>query len=202
MRIALLTIPIALAACATTAPTAPTAPTSTLAPPTLSGAWQTECFAVHNADDTDGSARIVHGFTDSLWSTDTSLFADVACADPTATLHVDGGYVLEAPSTSMTGAWNLRLDVRTRTITPHVDGFIFFLEAMQCGEGYGVGRASDAFEITCPAFGWPAVTTCSTERDVVLVDGSSLWRGERTADNGSCQAATRPTAFGAASKRM
>lgn len=199
LRPAVLATTLALG-CATTTTTAET-PEPTL-PPTLAGAWQSACFAVHNADDTDGSARVVHGFTDTLWSMDTALFSDTACVDATATLHVDGGYVLEAPSSSTNGAWDVRFDIRNRTITPHVEGFIAFLQAMSCGDDYGVDRATDAFEVACAAFGWPAATTCATEFDVVRVEGATLWRGLRPVDNGLCEVTRRPTALGLPTTRM
>ena len=186
--------------CATTTTTAPAPPPTP--PPTLAGAWQSACFAVHNADDTDGSARIVHGFTDTLWSMDTALFSDAACVDATATLHVDGGYVLEGPSTSTNGAWDVRFEIRSRTITPHVEGFIAFLQAMSCGDDYGVDRATDAFEVSCAAFDWPAATTCGTELDVVRVDGTTLWRGLRPTNGDLCAATQRPTALGLPTTRM
>jgi len=201
LRPAILAITLVLGCATTTTRTATSTPAPT-PPPTLAGAWQSPCFAIHNADDTDGSARVVHGFTDTLWSTDTALFSDGACVDATATLHVDGGYVLEAPSTSTNGAWDVRFEVRNRTITPHVEGFIAFLQAMSCGEDYGVDRATDAFEVACSAFGWSAATTCSTEFDVVRVDGATMWRGLRPADGQLCEVARRPTSLGAPTTRM
>ncbi|HEY1099607.1 MAG TPA: hypothetical protein VGF99_11800, partial [Myxococcota bacterium] len=100
-------------------------------------------------------------------------------------------------------AHDVRFDVRTRTVTPHVEGFVAFLEAMSCGGDdveWGVDRANDAFELGCPALGLVPVPACSTLFDVVRVDDATLWRG-RDGDK-ACDVARRPTTLGPPATRM
>ena len=170
--------------------------------PTLSGAWQSSCFTVVNADDTEGSERIVVGVTHTLWAMDRHLFADDACTAPTGTIHVDGGYVLEAPSPTTERAWEVRFDFRNRTITPHVDGFMAYLESLSCGDSFGVDRSTDVLDVACPALGFRAFGDCQAEYDIVAVDGDALRFGMRPANGDLCAPPRRPTALGIALERI
>ena len=99
-----------------------------LAPPALAGGWASACFAVQNADGTDGFAKMDLDVQPSTWALDLSFYGDDACAARTGTVHVDGPWTLEQPSTTLPGAFDARFDFATRTVTPHVDGFIAFLQ--------------------------------------------------------------------------
>jgi hypothetical protein len=170
--------------------------------PALAGAWESACLPMVNADDTDGWARVVVGITPTLWAMDRHLFADDACSAATGTVHIDGGYALEEPSTVVPGAWNARFDFRTRTITPHVDGFIAYLQSLSCGESFGVDRATDVMDVACPALGFRAFETCQADLDVVAVDGNTLRLGLRPADGDVCSPARRPSVLGPPLQRI
>jgi len=170
--------------------------------PALAGSWQSSCMPMVNADDTDGWVRVVVGITPTLWAMDRRLFADDACTAATGTLHTDGGYALEAPSTVVAGAWNARFDFRTRTITPLVDGFIAYLQSLSCGESFGVDRDTDVMDIACPALGFRAFESCQADHDIVLVDGNTLRFGLRPADGDICSDGRRPTALGPPLQRI
>jgi len=170
--------------------------------PSLVGAWQSGCFKIVNADETEGSARATFGVTDSLWAMDTQIFGDDTCGQVVGTVHSDGGYALERPSSIAPGAWELRLDVRTRKVTPHVDGFIAYLQAVSCGDGYKVDRAMDILDLSCPALGAQPFATCGAEHDVVVVNGMTLTLGARPADGNVCTPAARPRALGKPFTRM
>jgi len=176
--------------------------TTTGPPPALAGAWQSDCLPIKNADDTDGSARLVYGLTPSLWALDTQLFGDDACAMPVGTLHTDGGWAFERPSTTVPGAWEVRLDVRTRTVTPHVEGFIAYLESVGCGRGHGVDRATDLLDVSCPALGVEPFATCQAEFDVVAGDGAALRFGARGVGRDRCDARARPPTLGPPLRRL
>lgn len=60
-----------------------------------------------------------------LWAFDLHRFGDDACAALVGTVHADRGWVFERPSVTV-----VRLDVRTPTVTPHVEGFIAHLESL------------------------------------------------------------------------
>ncbi len=164
-------------------------------PPVIVGAWQSDCFPVINADETEGSAKVTLGVKDANWGLDMQLFGDDTCGQATGTLHEDGGYALVQPS-AVAGAWELRLDVRTRTVTPHVDGFIYYLQAVSCGDAYKVNRATDILDLACPALGAQPFATCAVGHDLVALDGESLRLGQRPADGNICSEAQRPQSLG------
>jgi hypothetical protein len=171
-------------------------------PPALQGAWQSDCLPIKNADDTDGSARLVYGVTPSLWALDALLFGDEACGVPVGTIHSDGGWGLERPSTMVPGAWEVRLDVRTRTVTPHAEGFIAYLESLGCGRGHGVDRASDMLDVACPALGLLPLAACPVEYDVVAGDGVALRFGARGLHRERCDPRSRPPTLGPPLRRL
>jgi hypothetical protein len=162
----------------------------------LAGAWQSECLPVSSRDDVVEAAVITYGLTPTLWALDVALFDDVDCALPFGTVHTDGGFVVEGPSASVTGAWDILLDVRSQTVTPHADAFLTFLEANQCSGDHGLDRITDMFDAACPALGLVPVSSCSTEYDVVIVDGDALRFGARDPRTRRCDAASRPTSEG------
>lgn len=173
-----------------------------LAPPNLAGGWASACFAVQNADGTDGFAKTELDIQPSTWALDLSFFGDDACAARLGTVHVDGAWVLEGASTALPGAFDARFDFATRTVTPHVDGFIAFLQSMSCGKApYGVGKTQDILEAGCPAMGFQPRASCPSDYDVVFVNGSTLQLGQRPADNNQCTADQRPKALGPALTR-
>jgi hypothetical protein len=176
--------------------------TTPAVPPPLQGAWQSDCLPIKNADDTDGSARLTWGLTPSLWALDTQLFGDDACAMPVGTIHSDGGWGLEGPSSAVPGAFDIRLDVRTRTVTPHVEGFIAYLESLGCGRGHGVDRATDMLDIACPALGLQPFAACQAEYDVVAGDGAGLRFGARAINRDRCDPRSRPPTLGPPLRRL
>jgi hypothetical protein len=180
----------------------PPPPPPSAPPPVVEGAWQSDCFPITNADDTEGSARIVYGLTPSLWGLDTLLYGDDVCASMVGTIHSDGGWGLERPSTAVPGAWEVRLDVRTRTVTPHAEGFIAYLESLGCGRDHGLDRASDMLDVACPALGLQPLTTCPVEYDVIAGDGQTLRLGARAIQRDRCDVRSRPPTLGPALRRM
>ena len=171
-------------------------------PPQLEGAWQSACLPLKNADDTDGSARVVYGVTPTLWALDTQLYGDDACAVPTGTIHSDGGWQWERPSTTITGAWEIRFDVRTRTMTPHVDGFIAYLQSLNCGKDFDVGSSTDMLDMACPDLGLKPLAECQAEYDVVAGDGATLRFGARGINRDRCDARSRPPTLGVPLQRL
>lgn len=168
-----------------------------LAPPPIAGGWSSACFAVQNADGTDGFAKTEFDIQPSTWALDLSFYGDDACASRLGTVHVDGPWVIERPSTILPGAFEARFDFATRTVTPHVDGFIAFLQSMSCGKPpYAKGATQDILAAGCPAMGFQPQPSCASDFDVVFVNGSSLQFGQRPADNNLCTADKRPKALG------
>ena len=173
-----------------------TSSSSTTIPTAIAGAWQSGCLPVSPTDDVVVAVMITYGLTSTLWALDVALFDDVDCALPFGTIHTDGGFFVERPSTSVAGAWDIRLDIRSQTVTPHADAFITFLEANRCGGDYGLDRITDMFDASCPALGLVPVVSCPTAYDIVVVDSDTLRFGQRDPRVPRCTESTRPTSGG------
>jgi hypothetical protein len=179
----------------TSCPAAQLVPTTTTKP-SLAGAWQSACLPLSRHDDVVEAVTLTYGLTSTLWSLDLALFDDADCTLPFGTIHTDGGWIFERPSTSVAGAWDIRLDVRNQTVTPHADAFVSFLQANHCGVEHGVDRISDMFEMACPALGLQPVPSCPAAYDIVVVDGDALRFGERDPREPRCHESARPTRGG------
>lgn len=200
LRVALVAVVVVVIAAVAACPgdqKRPDPQTIAPAPPALAGGWASACFAVQNADGTDGFAKMEFDIQPATWALDFSFYGDDACASRLGTVHVDGPYALEGPSTVLPGAFDARFDFATRTVTPHVDGFIAFLQSMSCGKApYGVGKTQDILDAGCPAMGFQPKASCASDYDVVFVNGSTLQFGQRPADNNMCSPDKRPKALG------
>jgi hypothetical protein len=184
---------VALASC----PAAQVLPTTTTTTkPPLEGAWQSTCLQLSRHDDAVEAVVLTYGLTSTLWALDVALFDDADCTLPFGTIHTDGGWVLERPSAQIAGAWDIHLDVRSQTVTPHADAFVAFLTSHRCGLEHGVDRISDMFDLACPALGLQPVPSCPTAYDIVIVDGDALRFGERDPRAPRCSESTRPTSGG------
>ncbi len=174
-----------------TPPPAPPPP-----PPDLQGAWQSACYPIKNADETDGSARMTLGLTASQWARDTQIFEDDACARPAAIIHDDGAFVVDGePGPS--GGWPIRFDLYGRTITPTSEGFVAYLQAMSCVGDFGVERRTEVTDVGCAALGLLPFSACSAEFDIVARQGEVLTFGQRGAA-APCSVGARPTSLGPA----
>jgi hypothetical protein len=188
--------------CATPPPPRRLMPARAPTPPVLPGAWQSACLPIRNTDDSQGWVRHVHGFTATLWSTDTTVYVDSACMTAAGSLHSEGAFTVTGPSTATPGAWDVQFDIHGRSITPAREGFVAWLSLMECGDTFRVGRTADMFDNACPAFAWAPVPTCVSEFDVIRVEGPTMWRGRRTADVPLCTQDRRPLSLGDANTRL
>jgi hypothetical protein len=177
----------------TTTTTAPPPP-----PPALQGAWQSACYSIKNADETDGSARVTLGLTATQWARDLQIFEDDACARPAGLIHDDGAFAFDAARPRDDGAWPVRFDLYGRTITPFSEGFIAYLQAMSCQGDFGVERRTEVLDVGCAALGLQPFSTCSAEFDIVHRDGDLLTFGNRPAGVTPCQPTQRPRELGPA----
>ncbi|MDP2341572.1 MAG: hypothetical protein Q8O67_11475 [Deltaproteobacteria bacterium] len=168
------------------------------ATPPIVGGWSSACFPLSYEDGTEGFAQLVFDMTPTAWALDYTMFDDAACTSRLGTIHVDGPWVVERPSATLPGAFEARFDFGTRTVTPHVDGFIAFLQSMACGKSpYAVGAAQDILASGCPTLGFQPTATCRSDYDLVFVNGGTLQFGARPKDNNMCTPDKRPTALGA-----
>jgi hypothetical protein len=193
-RIALMSLVVLVAGCGSTQDQSPASPEATLSPSPadLAGRWGSACV-----DPGNGQAfRLLFDLTETTWSLAYEAFADAACATPSLTVQIDGGYALGNASAVVAGAREGRFDFATKTVTPHNAGVADFL-AQACGRpGFVAGEAAD---ITggCAGLGaWPVVD-CPSDHDIVLLDNAgTLHFGARPQDNNMCTPDKRPTAPG------
>ncbi len=168
------------------------------AAPALVGRWESPCFGVANEDGTDGYARLSYALTSATWSRESSAFADDACAAELGFVHEDGVWTVEKAPSTLPGVFELRFDLRGRWVTPHVDGYVAFLQSMDCGKApYVVDTPQDIFAAGCPNLGLEPITACSSEYDLVFVNGGILQVGLRSKDKNLCAPDRRPTSLGA-----
>ena len=68
-------------------------------PANISGAWASAC-----TDPGNGQAfRLMFDLTETTWALDYEAFSDAACAAPSITVHIEGGYELWAASSAVPG---------------------------------------------------------------------------------------------------
>jgi hypothetical protein len=195
-RLAVVVALAALAGCPGT-PTKPDDKLGAHVTPPIVGGWSSVCFPLSYEDGTEGFAQLVFDMTPTTWSLDYTMFDDAACTSRLGTTHIDGPWVVEKPSTTLPGAFEARFDFAHRTITPHVDGFIAFLQSMACGKApYAVGTPQDILASGCPNLGFQPLEACRADYDLVFVNGGTLQFGARPKDNNLCTPDRRPTALG------
>jgi hypothetical protein len=197
-RTALLIVILFAAGCGSTPtqpPTSPASPTPT--PAELAGRWGSACV-----DPGNGQAfRLAFDLTETTWNLAYEAFADAACASPSLTVHIDGGYALGDGSGVVAGAREGRFDFAKKTVTPHNAGVADFL-AQACGRpGFVAGEAADILG-GCAGLGAYPVADCPSDHDIVLLDDSgALHFGARPQDNNMCTPDKRPVAAGLALTR-
>jgi hypothetical protein len=193
-RTALLSLVSLAAACGSTPEQSPSQPTAALspAPAELAGRWGSACV-----DPGNGQAfRLLFDLTETTWNLAYEAFADAACATPSLTVQIAGGYELGEASAAVAGAREGRFDFATKTVTPHNAGVADFL-TQACGRaGFAAGAAAD---ITggCAGLGAYPVAECPSDHDIVQLDADgALHFGARPQDNNMCTPDKRPTALG------
>ena len=161
-------------------------------PANISGAWASAC-----TDPGNGQAfLLMFDLTETTWALDYEAFSDAACAVPSITVHIEGGYELGVASTAVPGGREGRFDFGKKTVKPHTAGAAGFL-AQACGrEGFAAGTAYD-ISAGCPGLGAYPMSACPSDHDVVLLDEQGkLHFGLRPQDNNMCTPDKRPTARG------
>jgi hypothetical protein len=161
------------------------------APPSLAGAWQSECNVLAEGQ----SFRLDFDITDAAWALAFNVYGGEDCEFPFATVDIAGPYELERPSDAVAGAWDGRFDFAERRVTPHSEDAAAFLSSEQgCNlEGLEAGVATSVHEDGCPGLGQYPADLCASDYDIVKVDGDTLRFGNRPADNNMCTEDKRPS---------
>lgn len=160
------------------------------APADLVGVWKSACFNPGN-----GFIQITFDMTETAWDLDYTAFGDEACAVPFLTVNIKGPYELLGASSAVEGARNGNFGFSERTVTPHMEAAIGVISTACGGGEYTVGVATD-ISGGCAGLGAYPHAQCTTDYDIVKLDGDSLMFGQRPADNNMCTEDKRPTALG------
>ncbi|MFY0533934.1 hypothetical protein [Nannocystis pusilla] len=75
------------------------------AAPDLAGRYVSDCLPSPQADGSTQYLRLDFDIDDAAWKLDYVTHADDACATKLVTVHIEGPYELERPSTAVEGAW-------------------------------------------------------------------------------------------------
>ncbi|MDC0720432.1 hypothetical protein [Nannocystis bainbridge] len=167
------------------------------AAPDIAGTWVGDCLPSPQADGSTQYLRLEFAITGDAWKLDYVTHADDACATKLATVHIEGPYALQQPSSAVEGAWEARFGFTTKTIRPEVDGLRDYLNSLEgCGASeFATGVAQDVLTTGCAGFGQYPGADCPADFDLVKRDGDDLFFGARPADNDMCTAGKRPTAL-------
>ena len=158
----------------------------------MAGAWQSEC--VDSGTGQGFRLSFVFGKQD-IWDLDYDVFADPACAQPFLTVAVGGTYTLGAESTAAMGAREGNFTFARRTVTPKNEAAAGFLK-QACGQGeFSTGSATEILA-GCSGLGVYPVADCTTDHDIVSLQGDTLYLGMRPKDNDMCTPQKRPSKLG------
>ena len=197
-RSVLLTIAIASlvasAACGAGSDTPPPSPPTSGAPD-LAGHWRSSCVP------TNGTQSVTLDFrnTASTWALDYVTYADMTCATPFVTAHIEGPYTVTGTSATVAGAWEARLAFDRKQVTPASAAAAGFLaSAAGCGRaGFSAATPTDVLELGCPGLGQLPRSTCAADYDLVSIGADGLRFGDRPKDNDLCTAGKRPAKLSA-----
>lgn len=159
--------------------------------PTLDGRWVSTCLpgAVRGE-----STRLTYDFTDSAWTLTIDGFRDAACARHQVAMVAHGGYTLGAASATVTGAWELRLDVTGRELVVD-DAKAATAFARHCKLGKLTAGKSADLAGGCPGWKLQPLARCAVDHDLVAIVDEQLQLGVRPADNDLCTPERRPAAL-------
>lgn len=159
----------------------------------LKGAWASPtCESIGN----DTYLQRAFALTEERWSLTVNAFGDAQCQVKLFSARVGGPYTLEQDSTLVEGATEARFDFDEQFMTPHMQGLADAFQGSKCGSGtWKVGEEQSTAATGCLFF--QPISACGSDYDIVKVDGTNLFFGQRPADNNMCSADKRPSALAA-----
>jgi hypothetical protein len=134
--------------------------------------------------------------TENHWTLKLDAFGDAQCQAKLFTARVEGPYSLVKDSAAVLGATESNFGFGELYMTPHVQALADAFEKAKCGSGsWKVGEEQRTTATGCLFF--RPTSVCTTDHDIVKVEGSQLFFGQRPANNDMCTADKRPTALAA-----
>jgi hypothetical protein len=137
-------------------------------------------------------------FTQATYDMSIEYYDDVSCTAPGMSVHIAGSYTVATPEENMmlvAGPGQAELQISTLQMTPHLPRYASYLNEMHCGTGnWSPEVVQDVANTGC--FGYGPAATCSTEYDLLDVDGDTMHFGQRpTSGQALCTADLRPTSL-------
>ncbi|WP_224363835.1 hypothetical protein [Hyalangium versicolor] len=161
----------------------------------LEGTWSSaSCEAVPNGDGTNSYLQRTFTLTEDTWTLKVDAFGDAQCQTKLFSARVGGPYELEKDSEKVEGATEATFTFKDQYMTAYVQGLADTFQSTHCGSGtWKVGEEQSTASTGCLFF--RPTSACSSDHDIVKVDGDKLFFGQRPADNDMCTADKRPTAL-------
>lgn len=162
----------------------------------LAGHWVTEGCEAY-PDGQGGTSYLTRDFTltETEWNLDLTIYGDDACSYPLFTAKINGPYSLGELSEKAEGATEGQFGFTTNEWTAHDQGMADLFTQSGCGAAaWEVDKPQDVTATGCIGVAHK-VADCPEEHDIVLVEGTELFFGERVTD--MCSEEGRPAALGA-----
>jgi hypothetical protein len=163
--------------------------------PSLAGRW------VSDTCEASGTNYFKRDFTmtDTTWDLAFSIYGDATCGTKVLSVAIGGDYAIGDPSSVVPGARQAEFRFTRRTTTPLAQPLVDLLTQSKCGSGaWSIGQTQDTLAAGCAPIGQYPKDKCPSDNDVVKVDGTRLYFGDRPADNDMCTPDKRPKALTAA----
>lgn len=177
------------AACATTQ-----GATTAVKPQELAGTWDSA-----TCEPAGNNNYIQRHFTltEDSWTLNLDAFGDAQCQTKLFTARVVGPYKLVKDSSAVPGATESNFGFGELYMTPHLQPLADAFQNAKCGSGsWKVGEEKRTSDTGCLFF--RPTSLCTTDHDIVKVEGDQLFFGKRPSDNDMCTADKRPTALATA----
>ncbi|WP_164008721.1 hypothetical protein [Pyxidicoccus trucidator] len=163
-------------------------------PQDLAGRWDSPtCEASPNGDGSTSYVQRHFQLTESAWTLELDVFGDAQCQTKLFTARLLGPYTLERDSEKVAGATEGNFSFGERYLTAHIQPLADAFAQSGCGTGTWTVGAEQSVPAACLSF--KALAGCSTDHDLVKVDGNQLFFGQRPADNDMCAPDKRPLAL-------
>lgn len=157
----------------------------------LVGTWKSAvCEVGTGADGSSFYYTRTFALTESTWSIDFTLFGDDACGYKLSTATISGPFELLDLVEGLEGTRQGNFDGASKQLVAHVQDMADYFAASGCGSStWTVEEAQDVGATGCAPLGLDSVEECPTEFDIVRLDGTNLYFGDRS--NGMCDEANR-----------
>lgn len=157
----------------------------------LVGTWNSPSCEVGTGADGSTFYYTRHfTFTETTWNIDFVLYGEETCGYMLSTATISGPFSLLDPVEALPGTREGDFSRETLTLVAHDASMADYFAASGCGTStWAVEQEQDITGTGCMPLGLESSTSCPTEYDIVKLDGTNLYFGDRS--NGMCNAEAR-----------